>query len=80
MYPRANQLTPQSISLTTKKRSAQRSMVPPTVTRVGKAPNKSSVLPSSARQYCDLEILFGQCAFGQAMITTVLAADHRPAH
>ena len=50
MYPRANQ-SPCSISLITKKRSTQGSAwwCPPT--RVGKAPNKPSVLLSSRSLY-----------------------------
>jgi len=54
MYPRANQF-PQSISLTTKKRSAQDQWRPPTT--VGKVSNRPSVLPSIARQNCDWDTL-----------------------
>ena len=47
-------------------------------TRVGKAPNKPSVLKAVLVKIVT-EILFGQCTFSKSRQTTVLAADHRPA-
>ena len=74
MYSLANQF-PQSISLTTKKRSVQ-GIVPDPPTRVGKAPSKPRVLQAVPVKNLT-EILFGNVPLANYE-TTVLATDHRP--
>jgi len=75
MYPQANQF-PLSVSLTTKKRSAQ-GMVPPHWG--GKAPSKASVLQAVLVKIVT-EILFDNASLANHHRTIVLSADQRLAH